>query len=146
MHVYKGMGELRDLTRFEGWMYRIAQNICRNQWERQQARKRDAELIPLENIERTLEEEHPVAGSNPLETALEKEKRQMLRRAIEELPPQMRRCVYLYIVEELTQSEIAAILKIPVNTVKAHLHQAQKVLREKLKPHFEEIRILGEER
>jgi DNA-directed RNA polymerase specialized sigma24 family protein len=49
----------------------------------------------------------------------------------------MRRCAQLRVVQELSYAEIAALMGISVNTVKAHLHQAQKNLHAQLSSYFE---------
>ena len=52
--------------------------------------------------------------------------------ALGQLPTQMRRCAQLRIVEDRSYAEISAIIGISINTVKAHLHQAKKTLKDKL--------------
>jgi RNA polymerase sigma factor (sigma-70 family) len=74
-------------------------------------------------------------GTDPEQAMLEKEKCEKLRQALHELPGQMRRCVQLR-VEDCPTQDIAAVLRISINTVKAHLHQAKRILREKLAPYF----------
>jgi len=64
-----------------------------------------------------------------------------LREALVQLPQQMRRCAQLRVVHDLSYVEIAELMGISVNTVKAHLHQAQKALRAQLSPYFEEIKL-----
>ena len=71
-----------------------------------------------------------------MEALLEKERREKLTEAVKRLPPQMQRCVQLRIQKGLAMAEIAAVMRISVNTVKAHLHQARKVLKEELGQHF----------
>ena len=71
-----------------------------------------------------------------MEALLEKERRDKLDEAIQSLPPQMRRCVQLRVIKMLSLAEIAAVMHISINTVKAHLHQAKKALKEELDQHF----------
>ena len=74
-----------------------------------------------------------------MERVLQKEKLKKLREALEELPPQMRRCLYLRIVKEQSVQEIATIMGLSVNTVKAHLHQGRRALQAKLAAVFGEV-------
>jgi DNA-directed RNA polymerase specialized sigma24 family protein len=53
----------------------------------------------------------------------------------------MRRCTELRVLYDLSYSEIAGLMKISINTVKAHLHHAKKELRERLKPYFGEVEL-----
>lgn len=72
----------------------------------------------------------------PLHDMLEEERSRLLRNALEELPPQMRRCVQLR-VQDLRYREIAEILKVSIDTVKAHLYQARQLLKAKLGDYYQ---------
>lgn len=61
-----------------------------------------------------------------------------LRAKLDQLPPQMRRCLYLRLYHDLKYREIAALMRISIETVKAHLHQAQNRLRMFFDPPGEE--------
>lgn len=56
-----------------------------------------------------------------------------MRSAIAALPGQIRETLELRLRDELSYDEIAAVLQIPVGTVRSRLHTALKLLREKLK-------------
>jgi RNA polymerase sigma-70 factor (ECF subfamily) len=145
--VYKGFSELREESQFENWLYRIAMNVYINEIERRQAKKRAASHVPLEeewvrSQDLRLDASQTVSPqANPMEAMLEKERKEKLHEALQELPPQMRHCVQLRVVKDIPTQEIAAIMGISVNTVKAHLHQARKVLKEKLSSYFGEVEI-----
>lgn len=142
--VYRGLGELREAARFESWLYRIAKNVYINEMERRGAKKRVVAQVSLEEqqahaSESDREARHVVTGgADPMERVLQKEKLEKLREALEELPPQMRRCLYLRIVKEQSVQEIATIMGLSVNTVKAHLHQGRRALQAKLAAVFGE--------
>ena len=55
-----------------------------------------------------------------------------LRRMVASLPEAQRMTVILCYQEEMEPAEIAAILEMPLATVKSHLHRALGLLREKL--------------
>jgi RNA polymerase sigma-70 factor (ECF subfamily) len=122
-------------------------NVYLNEMERRQAKKRIATHVPLEEVVSQAPdlgfEAAPFTDPqpSPMEALLEKEKLDRLREALQELPEQMRRCVQLRVMKGVSQQEIAAIIGISVNTVKSHLHQAQRILKEKLRQHFGEIDI-----
>ena len=52
----------------------------------------------------------------------------MLRRRIEALPEKQREAVTLYYLDERPVDEVAAMMGIPVNTAKTHLHRARASL------------------
>src|SRR5206468_721278 len=61
------------------------------------------------------------SAEGPLDLVLTEEREERLYRAMADLPPQMRRCVMLRVVGDLKYREIAVILRVSVDTVKAHL-------------------------
>lgn len=136
--VYRGLKELRDHNRFRSWLFTIAKNTFNNEIERRQAKKREGHVLSLEEkLGRKTEREVLTrkatdAKSSPMEALLEKERQAKVARAIQELPPQMRRCVQLRVNKGLSIAEIAGVMRISANTVKAHLHQARSALKEDL--------------
>jgi len=144
--VYKGIRELRHDEQFESWLFAIAHNVWCRVIERRSAQKRSAKLLSLEGDDES-DDHSSVAtrlvhkGADPFTIVLEKEKLEKLSEALEHLPQQMRRCTQLCVVHQLSYVEVAALMDISVNTVKAHLHQARKVLRAKLSSYFEEIEV-----
>jgi len=148
LSVYKGLKGFRQESPFEHWLFSIAENIWRSELERRKARKRDAPLISLDQEVASGDDEiSPLAARiadpapNQLDRTIEKEKSQKLHEALQHLPEQMRRCTELRVLYDLSYSEIAGLMKISINTVKAHLHQAKKELSERLKPYFGEVEL-----
>jgi RNA polymerase sigma-70 factor (ECF subfamily) len=140
--VHNSLKTLRDETQFQTWLFTIARNIFRNELERRQARKRTGAMLSLEErpgktgAGPVLARKATDPRTSPMEALLEKERREKLTEAVSRLPPQMQRCVQLRIQKGLAMAEIAAVMRISVNTVKAHLHQARKVLQDELGQHF----------
>jgi RNA polymerase sigma-70 factor (ECF subfamily) len=144
--VYKGLKDLRQPEQFESWLFAIAHNIWCSLLESRSAQKRAATVLSLESQNEN-DDLPPIAarlaagGADPLTVALDKEKLEKLREALERLPHQMRRCAQLRVVHDLSYLEIASLMGISVNTVKAHLHQAQQALRTHLSAYFQELKV-----
>ena len=144
--VYEGLEGLREESFFERWLFKIAMNLFRNHLERKRAGKRAAVEVSLDSTANA-SDEGPLAqlaselGRGPAEVVLDKEKHQKVHQALESLPEQMRRCLQLRVVEDLTYQEIASIMGLSQNTVKVHLYQARKILRERLNPFFRAVDI-----
>jgi RNA polymerase sigma-70 factor (ECF subfamily) len=135
IRAFNGIPTLRATDRFPRWLFEIAGNIYRNELRRRGAAKRDAFEESIESLVESRAEGRPDALSalsskapDPLDAALRRERLASLRAELDRLPPQMRRCVYLRLYQDLKYREIAAIMRISIETVKAHLHQAQKRL------------------
>ena len=79
-----------------------------------------------------------VAGENEfaVDVLESRELLEMFHNALKELSPKQRSVAMLHLEQELSLSEVAAIMDIPLNTVKVHLHRARKHLRKRLSVFF----------
>ncbi len=130
LQMFREIGTFRGESTFESWLFAIAANVLRNERRRHGQEMRNAPEVPLDA---TPEDAPPLEIAadqpSPERAAFEEQRRQALGRAIAELPPQMRQCFVLRRERELKYREIAALLKISIDTVKAHLFQARQRLK-----------------
>jgi RNA polymerase sigma-70 factor (ECF subfamily) len=145
--VYKGLGAIQDESHFVSWLFTIARNTFTNELEKRHAKKRSGiHVLPKKGAdEATLDDLPATATDDALQRMLDREKTEKLSAALETLPPQMRRCVQLRVAEDSSYQEIAVVLGISVNTVKAHLFKARKSLQEKLGSYFRGVEMLNPE-
>jgi RNA polymerase sigma-70 factor (ECF subfamily) len=71
----------------------------------------------------------PSHETSPETRILAKEKAREVQAALEHLSPNQRTVFLMRFIEEMDLSEIAAMTKMPINTVKTHLHRALKSVR-----------------
>ncbi|MEW6735498.1 MAG: sigma-70 family RNA polymerase sigma factor [Acidobacteriota bacterium] len=147
-NVYKGVKNFRQESKFETWLFKIATNIFISEWKRGQANRLDeGYLVPISPTEPDDSgDNHPGVQPkdprpNPAEVLLNKEKIEKLREALQQLPEQMRYCAQLRWGRDLSYEQIADIMRISINTVKAHLHQARRILKEKLGVYLDEAEV-----
>ena len=62
--------------------------------------------------------------------------------ALQGLPEEIRWTLLLVDVEQLDQKEAAAVLEVPVGTVKSRLHRGRAMLHEVLLPHAHDLRLV----
>jgi RNA polymerase sigma-70 factor (ECF subfamily) len=139
LRVFKSRDTFRGESRLDTWILQIARNIGLNEIRSRATLKREGAEVSLMD-----EAGFPLSipdekAPEPLGLVLEDERARKLRGALDELPPQMRRCVELRLNQDLKYREIADLLGISIETVKAHLFQARQQLREKLSDYFTEI-------
>jgi len=136
LSVFEGVGRFRGEAPFEAWLFQIAGNRLSSYWRRRHAARRQGVEIPLETPgpDGSPIEVRPivVTGDDPLTLALARERRNLLRAAIAELPPRMRRCAFLRYHQGRKYREIATLLRISVDTVKPQLAEARRRLQERL--------------
>jgi RNA polymerase sigma factor (sigma-70 family) len=136
--IYTGIGSFRREADFDTWLFKIAMNAFRKRLRWQKATKRRGEEVSIDG-----EDEDEAAQLSlmcpepaPAEAALRRERSRVLRGAMDKLPEQMRKCMVLRVEQDLTYREVAVVLRLSPETVKAHLFQARKRLQEMLGPYF----------
>jgi RNA polymerase sigma-70 factor (ECF subfamily) len=125
--VFKSLPFFRRESRFEAWIFAIVDHVYLNEVRRRKTEKRHAVEESLE-LENSSERAIPAPDLDPLGQVIQKEQLGALRSALAGLPEQMRMCCTLRYERGLKYQEIAAIMNISIETVKAHLHQARKRL------------------
>jgi RNA polymerase sigma-70 factor (ECF subfamily) len=137
LRVFKGIDTFRGESRFERWLWEIADNIYLNELRRRKTEKRNAieqslDARPVSDSESSQALQIPAPDLSPEELVLQRQSLKDLRAAFQDLPAQMRRCCILRYEKGLKYQEIAVVMKISIETVKAHLHQARKRLTARL--------------
>lgn len=128
--IYRGLKGYEHRDRFEGWIYRVAETVFLKKLRAAATAKRAAVEVSKDSEE--LPEKLISTPESQLGSMIEKERSQELREAVRELPKQMRRCLTLRLYQELSYAEIAVVMKLKIDTVKAHLSHAKKRLAESL--------------
>ena len=117
--TFKGQSELST------WLYGIAMNLVRNHLSR----------APHRRYEFTDESELSELEADALTPAQAAEQAQHMRHledAMAELPQSMRDILLMVAVDELSYEDAAALLTVPVGTVRSRLSRARSALRAKL--------------
>jgi len=140
--VLREIGQFGERSSLDAWVFAIAANAWRNELRRRGTSKRRGQEVSLDSEDRDQESGRAleVAGEEPTpeRAVFEQQRKRALRAAVEGLPPQMRRVLLLRLDRELKYREIATLLKLNLETVKAHLFQARDRLREALGEEFGE--------
>ena len=130
VQAYEGLASLRKREAFVSWVYRIADNLFKKYLTK---KSRSIHLHPPGDGE--LNPEHSLLSEDvgALDDILDREKADLLRDAIDELPERRKECLRLSIIDELSYKEIGQRLGISEKTVGVHIHRATKYLQARLK-------------
>jgi RNA polymerase sigma-70 factor (ECF subfamily) len=130
LRLYRALPTFRGEALLSTYLYRITVNVAQNEWKRQ---KRDVRsMVSISDEVSGWEErlEHP--GRNAEEQMEEREFAEGVEAQLEKLSKVERSVLVLYHQEERTYEEIAAVLGMPIGTVRTHLHRGRKKMREGL--------------
>ena len=127
--AYRNLNNFRGEAKVSSWLHRIAVNQCLTRQRRAKVRGEQS----LENENETAENAFfsPLSKS-PSRLAEQKERVEMIRRAVNALPTDLKQVIVMKEFEEMTFQEISEILDLPLSTVKSRLYTALKQLRMRL--------------
>ncbi|MBN2244096.1 MAG: RNA polymerase sigma factor [Acidobacteria bacterium] len=140
--VYENAAGYRVQARFTSWLYRIATNVCLNEIRKPRFRAphRSLDAPPRdgggENEERTLEIGTAAGPDAILER---KDLARIIKQALGQIPEKQRVAFILNKYQELSYSEVAAVLDCSEKAVKSLIHRAKEALAERLAPLTSEL-------
>jgi RNA polymerase sigma-70 factor, ECF subfamily len=129
LRAYRRFHRLRDQNRFRGWLVRIAFRLALDRVRSAKRREQRETQWP-----------QPLPHPTTEDLAAASEFQGHLERAMEELPGKLRLALLLSAIEGYTSEEVAAMLRVPLGTVKSRVFLARKQLAEKLRWHVKKTK------
>lgn len=115
LRIWRDLPGLKDPDLIEAWAYRILIRACQDALRKQ---RRQAPVLHLLGTDG--------AESDP---AIAVADREQLDRAFDRLSADQRTVIVLQYYRDMTLTDIAAVLQVPVGTVRSRLHYAKRALR-----------------
>lgn len=109
---------------FASWLYRIAHNLVAN-WYRDRNRRK---LVPLEPVAAVV----PREEAGPLEQVAQGERREALLEAVQRLPQDRQKLLFLKFVERLPNAQIGRLMGRSEGAIKSLYHRTLIALRRDL--------------
>jgi RNA polymerase sigma-70 factor (ECF subfamily) len=132
IRLYEHIHTFRNDSHFTSWLFCIVRNVyvdtCiraphRTHLSLDDGLEMDGDLLVREIVD---------SSPTPEELSIEREKREVLRKAIRHLPYEQRRMMEMYHAEGRSYEEIARATSLSLGTVKSRLSRARQMLRERL--------------
>jgi RNA polymerase sigma-70 factor (ECF subfamily) len=120
LKVYKSLDTFDRRANFQTWLISVSRNLCIDHYRSVRKER--------ETIDRDVDagELAPASSDTGPYAALEHaDRRALLRRALDALPPTLRSAVLLRDIQELSYQEIAAQLGLPEGTVKSRINRGR---------------------
>ncbi len=124
LRVYKHLHRYDPAQDFNGWLYRIVVNVCRDL-----QRKRGRQGLSYEAEFEAGNVREPVSCDDAEAAALLTQERALIQRALACLSEQERRALVLRDLEELPTAEVARILGSSPTTVRSQISMARAKIR-----------------
>lgn len=131
LRVYRHIDGYHPEAKFTTFLYRVARNLS---IDRLRSAAVHGKPVSLEtgsgDDDWTLGQRMSGGGPSPVDLLTRRETEEELRRAIELLPEEQKTVLVLSEMQGLKYQDIAAILEIPLGTVKSRMHTAMERLKE----------------
>ena len=131
MKAYQALDHYQRDTNAKAWLFKILKNTFINLYRK---RARQPEPVSIDDIFSLQEKSEAGAASHfsPQENRIQQGLGDEVTIAVNSLATPYRIVIILSDIEDFTYEEIAAILNVPVGTVRSRLHRARQMLKEKL--------------
>lgn len=120
LKAWEALLSLRNPARFASWLYRIATNRAYNY----QQHAKLLHMIPWEEYTATGEMPSVAGPEQQVEDA------ELLKMALARVSPTYRPCLILYVIEELSQRQIAELLQIKEASIGKYVSRGKEELRQ----------------
>lgn len=127
LSAYLGFSSLQDKAKAKSWLCKIAMNKCRDYWRKEMSAKTFWEEKVYLYCKYTFHQP-PV----PEERMLRKYTKEVLVKAVRELPERYREPLFLFYFGGQSLAEISDLTKLPLSTVKTRMKRAKDQLRSKI--------------
>lgn len=125
MEAARSYQTFRGESQLSTWLYGIALNLIRNHLSRAPERRYD--FVGDSSLEDLAAE-----STSPEDAVAQTQTMRLLQDSLEELPESMRSILLLVGLDNLSYEEAAALLSVPIGTVRSRLSRARAALRERL--------------
>lgn len=130
LRLYRGLDRYDRDRPFGPWFFRLASNVCLNA-----LKKRKAAPFTFQALERHgADFDPPAATAEAAEDAGRRDLARLVRDGVRTLPPDYRLALSLHYLEGMSYEDMAAILELPLGTVKNRLFRAREKLKNRLPP------------
>jgi len=140
LRVYRARGQYLPTAKFTTWMFRIATNLALNALRNGRYRQMEISIDQAASDRfADAENDQPAMEIADRQASIESEliqrdRTELIKRAIESLPEKQRAAVLLHKYEELDYDQIASVLGCSESALKSLLFRAYETLRLELAP------------
>ena len=128
LQAHKKLSSLKNPSQFLGWLYVIADRLCRAWFRKRQLKNvQSLEITDEEMLEKIAYADYVCEQR---ETAAVEHQRQIVQKLMEKLPESERTVMVLYYLGEMNCGEISKFLGVSPHTVKSRLRRARERLKD----------------
>jgi RNA polymerase sigma-70 factor (ECF subfamily) len=132
VRIYQNRAKFDAKQKFSTWLYAIATNLVKDRYRYRTRHPQVSLDAENEATGENFRESVPAHGPTPRESLQGEERAEAVRKAVGQLPEELRTPLVLAEYEELSHAEIGVILACSPKAVETRIYRARKLLRETL--------------
>ncbi|THB64299.1 MAG: RNA polymerase sigma factor RpoE [Gammaproteobacteria bacterium] len=136
--AYRSLESFRGDSAFYTWIYRIAVNTAKNFLVAMSRRPQNSG-IDVQEAEQFSSGGGLRENTTPEKIISRNELEETIKKALDELPEDLRSAITLREMEGLSYEDIAAVMDCPVGTVRSRIFRAREAVDQKLRPLLEPV-------
>lgn len=135
LRAYRGLAGFAFDAKFGTWLHRVTLNVAISQKRKERAQKRGTAMSLDAPFDESDDSPRQVAARTrtPSQEAVGAESERKVYEAIDSLDGDLKRLVILVNMEGYSYEDAAALLNIPIGTVRSRLHRARDLLLQRLR-------------
>ena len=119
--AYKKIKSFKEKSKFSSWLFQIGYRKALDFLAKKKRLRTVLDKMAAKSQMAGIEREFEVKQAD-----------QAIGAIIDGLQQNHRTALHLFYKEEMTYDEIASVMKVPINTVKSHIHRGKEIIRDKL--------------
>ena len=139
--AYRAIGGFRGESAFYTWLYRIAVNTAKN-YLVSRSRRPPGSDIDAEDAEQFVGADGLRDSGTPESILMSQELGEVISRAIDALPQELKTAVTLREFDGLSYEDIAAIMECPVGTVRSRIFRAREAIEQAMRPIMDQDSVI----
>ena len=132
LNAFKNIDKYSSDGGFDRWLYKIATNNCLMRVRKKKAQPTVCLDEPLQLGDSSIQTEVADWSTQPDQALLNDEVKELINKAISQLPEDYRVVLLLHDIEGLSNNEIVDVLSLSLPAVKSRLHRARLFIRSEL--------------
>lgn len=129
LRLYRGLDNFRGEAKLTTWLYRITLNVAQDEWKR---RKKEQSNTSFDDPDAGWAERIAGGEGDAEQILSRRQSMAAVNDALGELNETERAVIVMFHQEECTYEQIAMAMKLPLNTVRTHLHRGRQKLKQRL--------------
>ena len=126
IRLFRGMQQFRGDSQLTTYLYRIILNVAQDEWKRRRAEQNSTSVS---EPEANWDDRLPSGERNAEQILSGLQLASQLNESLAELSEAERTAIILFHQEDCTYEQIALVLRLPIGTVRTHLHRGRQKLR-----------------